>query len=648
MFNLFRSRDKAVRFLLTGLLCLVALSMVTYLIPGSGSGYGSDTADKTVVAKIGKDELTSLDVSRQVQAATRSQQLPPALLSIYVPQIVKQMIDERAMAYEADRLGLKVTPEETDSAIIDTLPPQLIKDGKVDGATLNAMLQQQGITLGELKSSTARQLLISKLGQIVAQGVVVSPAEIEKEFRHRNDKVKIEYALLAPAKYQSQAEPSGAGMKAYYDAHKAEFRVAEKKSFGIIILDPQKIGADIHPADAQLQAEYNNRRSEFQTPERVKARHILLKADASNDAQVKPKAEALLKQIQGGADFAKLARENSQDTGSAAQGGELPGWITKGQMVPEFEKATFSLPVGATSGLVKTTYGYHIIQVEAHEQPRLQPFEEVKNQLLADYQKRQANQQMQALADKAIAELRKDPLHPEKAAETAGATAIRAENIQAGDPIPGVGTAKEFDDATAALRKGEVTPGPVVPANQNGKAIIASVTDVQPAHPASFEEAGIEIRNKASQEKLNQLLDSKANELVARVKSMDGDLQKAAKSLGIEVKTSPDVDRNCAIESVGTASSVPDLFAKPAGSIVGPTTLSAGHLVAKIVSRTPANLADLAVQTASIRDELRQQKVRERAQFFEEGLRDRLKADGKLKVNQDVINRIVQSYGQRS
>jgi hypothetical protein len=132
------------------------------------------------------------------------------------------------------------------------------------------------------------------------------------------------------------------------------------------------------------------------------------------------------------------------------------------------------------------------------------------------------------------------------------------------------------------------------------------------------------------------------------VKSMDGDLQKAAKSLGIEVKTSPDVDRNGAIESVGTASSVPDLFAKPAGSIVGPTTLSAGHLVAKIVSRTPANLADLAVQTASIRDELRQQKVRERAQFFEEGLRDRLKADGKLKVNQDVINRIVQSYGQRS
>ena len=648
MFNVFRSRDKAVRAFLIGLLGLVALSMVTYLIPGSGSGYGSDTVDKTVVAKIGKDELTSQDVSRQVQTLTRSRQLPPEMLSIYVPQIVKQMIDERVMSYEAARLGLKVTSEETDTAIVDSLPPQLIKDGKVDGITLNAMLQQEGITLDDLKNTTARQLLIGKLGQIVAQGVVISPSEIDKEFHHRNDKVKIEYALLAPANYQSESEPTEAEMKAYYDGHKAEFTIPEKKSFGIIVLDPQKIGANIQPTDAQLQTEYNNRRSEFQTPERVKARHILLKADASNDAQVKPKAEALLKQIQGGGDFAKLAKENSQDPGSGAQGGELPGWITRNQMVPEFEKATFSLPVGATSGLVKTTYGYHIIQVEAHEQPRLQPFSEVKNQLIADYQKRQASQQMQALSDKAIAELRKDPLHPEKAAEAVGTTAILAENIQAGDPIPGIGVSKEFADATAALRKGEVTAGPVVAASQNGKAIIASVTDVRPAHPASFDEAKAEVRNKTSQDKLNKILDGKASELAAKAKSMNGDLEKAAKSLGIEIKTSPDVDRQGAIESVGTASTIPDAFVVPVGSIIGPSTLTGGRLVAKIIARTPANMADLPAQTASIRDAIKQQKTQERAQFFEEGLRDRLKADGKLRINQDAINRIVQSYGQRS
>ena len=646
MFNLFRSRDKSVRFLLTGMLVVVALSMVTYLIPGSGSGYGgSADTDKTVVAKIGSEELTSQDVSRQIQSMTRNRQLPPELLSVYVPQIVKQMIDERTMAYEADRLGLKVSSDETDTAIFDTLPPQLIKDGKVDGATLNAMLQQQGMSMADLKSTTARQLLVSRLEQIVAQGVVISPQEIEKAFDQKNEKVKIEYALLAPAKYQPEAEPSEAELKAWYDSHKSDFKVPEKKSFGIVILDPAKIGAGIQPTDAQLQSEYNNRRNDFQTPERVKARHILLKADATNDAQVKPKAEALLKQIQSGGDFAKLAKENSQDPGSAAQGGEL-GWIVKSQTVPEFEKAAFSLKPGDTSGLVKTTYGYHIIQVETHEQAHLQPFEEVKNQILTDYQKRQAGQQMQALSDKAVAELRKDPAHPEKAAEAVGGSFIRADNIQPGDPVPGVGTSKEFDSAVAPLRKGEVTAGPVV--LPSGQAVLASVLDVQPGHPASFEEAKAEVRSKAREEKLNKLLDSKSNELLAATKAMGGDLAKAAKSLGIEVKTSPEVDRQGAIESVGTASSIPEAFTKPVGSIIGPVPTSGGRVVAKVLEKIPANKAELAAQANSIRDEIRQQKARERAQLFQEGLRDRLKADGKLKINQDVINRIVQSFGQRS
>jgi peptidyl-prolyl cis-trans isomerase D len=561
-----------------------------------------------------------------------------------VPQIVKQMIDERAMAYEAGRLGLKVTPEETDTAIVDTLPPQLIKDGKVDGATLTSVLQQEGLTLADLKTSTARQLLVNRLEQIVAQGVVVSPRDIESEFRKRNDKVKIEYALLAPAKYQSEAEPSDAETKAYYDAHKAEFKVPEKKSYAIILLDPQIIGASIQPAEAQLQADYNSRRNDFQTPERVKVRHILLKSDASNDAQIKPKAEALLKQIQGGGDFAKLAKDNSQDPGSGAQGGEL-GWIVKGQTVPEFEKSAFSLQPGQTSGLVKTTYGYHILQLEAHEQAHLQPFDDVKSQLTMDYQKKQAAKQMQSIADQTIAQLRKDPLHPEKAAQVAGTQVMRADNIQAGDPVPGIGTSKEFDDGMAVLRKGEITQGPIV--LQNGKAVIATVTDVQPAHASTFEEAKADARNKASQEKLDRLLDQKANELVAKAKSMDNDLEKAAKSLGIEIKTSPDVDRNGAIESVGAASGLPDAFTRPVGSLLGPVQVSGGKVVAKVIAKSAANLSELTAQASAIRDEIRQQRSRDRAQMFQDGLRDRLKADGKLKIHQDVINRIVQSY-QRS
>ena len=225
------------------------------------------------------------------------------------------------------------------------------------------------------------------------------------------------------------------------------------------MLDPAKIGASIQPTDADLQKEYVADQDKFRLPERVNARHILIRSDASNDAAMKAKAEDILKKIQAGGDFAKLAKENSQDPGSAEKGGDV-GWMVRGQMVPEFEKAAFALKPGETSGVVKTTYGYHILQVSQHEQARLQTFDEVKPQLVAEFTQRAANDQMQKLSDKATAELRKDPLHPEKAAEAVGVTIVRAENIQAGDPVPEVGVSKEFNDAIASLHKGEVPRAP--------------------------------------------------------------------------------------------------------------------------------------------------------------------------------------------
>jgi peptidyl-prolyl cis-trans isomerase D len=642
MFDLFRSRDKAVRITLSVLLGLVGLSMVTYLIPTTGTDTGNP-ADRTVVASVGKVDLTSQEVSRVVQNMTRNRQLPPELLAIYVPQIVQQMISDRALAYEANRLGIRVTSDETENAILDTLPAEIVKGGKVDAATLNAMLQQQGVTMADLKDDTSRQLLINRLRQIVSEGVVVSPREIADEFHHRNDKVRVDYAILAPAKYQAEAEPTDAEIKAYYDSHKTAFQTPEKRSLAIILLDPARIALPV-PADAELRKDYAAKQDTFRTPERVQVRHILFKSDASNDAAMKAKAEAALKQLQAGGDFAKIAKDNSQDTSTAAQGGEL-GFIVKGQTVPEFEKSAFSLQPGQTSGLVKTTYGYHILQVEKHEQAHLQPFEEVKGQLVAEHMQRAQSAEMQNMADKAVAELHKDPLHPEKAAEALGTTVIRADNIQTGDPIPGIGVSKELSDAVAPLRKGEMTAGPVVlPGN---KVAVASVTDYQPAHQATLEEARADVRNRASQDKLQDILSKKAAELVARTQAVGGDLAKAAKEMGIEVKTSPDVNRNAAIEGVGSASAFGDAFSKPVGSLIGPVQVPGGRAVAKVVAKIPADLSELQAQTAVIRGELKQQKIKDRTTLFEEGLKKRLQEQGKLKIHQDVLTRLVQSYSTR-
>jgi len=643
MFDIFRSRDKAVRGFLIFLLGLVALSMVTYLIPQTGDG--STTGDTAVVASIGKEKVTALEITQTIRNMTQNRQLPPELLSIYAPQVIQQAINERVMAWKASELGMKVSSDDADNAIIDSIPAQYIKDGKVDPATLAAVLQQQGTTLADLKSNTARELLIARLESLVAGGVVVSNQEVEKEYRQRSDKVKIEYAVLAAADFQKEAEPTDAEIQSYYNDNKQNFQVADKRSLAVIILDPARVGAGIQVSDAQVHTAYNNEQTDFQVPERVQARHILLKSDATNDATVKAKAADLLKQIQGGADFAKLAKEKSEDTNSAVNGGEL-GWITKGMTVPEFEKAAFSLKVGETSGLVKTTYGYHIIQVEAHEQAHLKPFDEVKAQLTTEIQKQAAGQLMENLTEKAVAELRKDPTHPEKVAQDVGGTLLPIDNIQPNEPIPGVGPSKDLFDAVSALKKDEVTLGPVV--LTDGRALVAVVSDMVPAHQGTLDEVKAEVKNKVAASKLQKVVAAKAAELVSKAQSMGGDLEKAAKSMGITLKTSNDVTRQDPIESVGTAGSAQGIFTQPVGAIVGPVSVTGGQMVAKILTNTPADPAGLMAQRQKIMDDLRQQKARDRATLFQQGLRDSLAASGKLKVHQDVIDSILAGYRQRS
>ncbi len=419
----------------------------------------------------------------------------------------------------------------------------------------------------------------------------------------------------------------------------------EKRTVALIVLTPPG-RVSTPPDDVLLRKDYTANLERYRTPERAQVRHLLVKSDATNDAAMKTKAEGLLKQIQGGGDFAKLAQANSDDPGSKDKGGEL-GYIVKGQTVPEFEKAAFTLQPGQTSGLVKTTYGYHIIQVEKHEAARVTPFEEARPQLTNDFLQRAAADEIQKSADKALAELRKDPQHPEKAAAAVSAMVIHVDNWQVGDPIPVVGVSKELSDGLAALHKGEVTTGPVV--IQGNREVVASVLDYEPARQATLDEAKTDVRTGARDEKLQKILTQKASELALRTQALNGDLQKAGKDMGIEIKTSPDVDRQGAIEGVGTASTLADAFTKPVGSLIGPLTVPGGRVFAKVVGKTDADLAGLAAQTVSLRDDaLKAEKARDRSQLFEDGLKKRLQDEGKLKIRQDVITRLVQSYSNKS
>src|SRR5450432_3742397 len=205
MFDLFRSRDKAVRILLGALLVMVAISMLAYLVPSYGTG--SSSAD-VVLAEVGNEVITIADAQKVVQGAMRNRQLPPEILPNYVPQMVDQMITERAMAYEAERLGFQVS----DADVADTirqLVPSLYQDGKFVGRDAYAnMLAGQSLTIEQFENDLRRQVLITRLRDVALEGQVVSPLEIEQGFRKKNEKIKIEYVKLTADKYKGESQPS--------------------------------------------------------------------------------------------------------------------------------------------------------------------------------------------------------------------------------------------------------------------------------------------------------------------------------------------------------------------------------------------------------------------------------------------------------
>jgi peptidyl-prolyl cis-trans isomerase D len=637
MFDLFRSREKAVRIVLGAILGLVSLSMLTYLIPNYNSGGTSDT----IVAEIGKDTITLTEVQRGVQNTMKGRQLPPELLPNFVPQVVDQMITDRALAYEAAQLGFQVTDADVADAIRQ-LVPSLFPDGKFVGKdAYAAFLAQQSVTIPEFEEDLKRQILITKLREIAVEGTIVTPQEIETTYRRQNEKIKIEYVKLTGDLFRKEVQPTTDEMQSYFKVNGAAFQMPEKKNLVLLIADQAKIDASVSVSDADLLKLYNQSQAQFRMPERVHVRHILLKTTgkaAAEDAPIKAKAEDLLKQIRAGANFADLARKNSEDTGSAVKGGDLD-WVARGQTVPEFEQAAFTLKPGETSGLVKTQYGYHILQVIQHA--RLKPFDEVKAELGTQWKAQRTNQLMEDISDKAQMALQKDPAHPEKVAADFNMQLIHADGVQAGSPLPEIGVNADFNQALVDLKKGQASQPVALAGN---KIALAEVVDVIPARPATFDEAKDQIRDKMVANRLITAVQTHTRELMDKVKAGNGDLAKAAKAAGLEVKTSEEFTRSATIPGLGSANYFMDYFSQPDGALIGPVLMPDATVVAKIVSHVAPDMAQFAAQRSTVRDQIKSQKARDRANLFDAGVKADLIKSGKVKIHQDVIKRLLSGY----
>jgi peptidyl-prolyl cis-trans isomerase D len=639
MFDLFRSRDKAVRYLLGALLGLVALSLVITLIPG----YGTPSAPREqVVAEIGGEALTVREVQSTLQSALRGRQIPPEMIQFYVPQFVDQMITERAVAYQAERMGFKVTDEELANAIRSMIAQYF--PGEVKQEEYARFLSQQGLSIQEFERNVRQNLLRLRLENIALEGAVVTPDEVEKEYRRKNDKVKLEYIKWTPpADLRSQVTLTDADLRGFYEAQKAQFTTPEKRSFHLLIADEAKIGAAFQIPEAELRAAYQSQLDKFRTGDRVKVRHILIKTtekNAAEQAAAEKKAQELLKQIRGGADFAELAKKNSDDPGSAVNGGDL-GWVTRGQTVPNFEKAAFALAPKQISDVVKTEYGFHIIQGQEKEAARVKPFEEVKDQLATELKREGVFNKMQQSIEQARAELAKSPQAAPQIAGKYGLSHYFVENHGANESVPELGTSNELEGAVSSVRANEVTPVTQVAPN---KLAVAAVTQVVPAHPAEFKEVEPQVRERLTALRVQQMADQRRQQVMQTLKNVTGDLNAAAKQVGAQVKTTDFFTVEGTVEGLGGGAQFTDAFNKPIGAVVGPIPAGDQVILARVLEKQPADMGKLATERDALVLGLKRRRAAERKELFEDGLLTQLVKEGKVKKYQETINRVVQSF----
>lgn len=636
MFDLFRSREKNSRALLGVMLGLVAISMLIYLIPG-GVGNNDSAAGETVVASVGGEKITTADVQRTIQSMTRGQSLPKGLLAMYMPNIVNQLVEEKAMAYQARQMGMTISDQELSDTLQSELAPQM--GGKFDMDIYKNYLTQQGMTPAQFEAQQRDAMLASRLDALERQSLIVSDADARAEYQRKNLKVALQYIPFEGKDFLAKVNHDPAATKAYFDKNRNQFKIPEKRDVSLIVGSTAAFMMTAKVSDAELQKEYQDSIDSFRTAERVRIRHILIKTQGKPKEEwpkLKAKAEDLLKQIKAGGDFSELAKKNSEDPGSAEKGGEL-GFVTHGQMVANFEKSAFSLKPGETSGVVETEYGYHILQAEEKQDAHTESFEEARPQLYAEAQRQQATDTLSRAMDSARDQVAKSPAKAQEIATGLGLQFVKLDGLTAGATLPEIND-PQLSQQIYSTAKGGVTD--VVSADKQGRSGFAVVNNVIPTRNAEFAEVQDQVAAKYNTDESNRLAAEAAKAASDRARKGES-LEAIAKDYGLTVKTAPPFAADGAAEGIGSGSQLSAAFAAKSGDIVGPITVGSSEFLCRVTDKMPADMNLFAQNKAAIVTSLEQQRQQVQAPLFRDSIVAELKKRGKIKMNDATISRLI-------
>ncbi len=475
MIRFLQKDNRVVKAIFVVIISVACITMVITLVPGifQDQAGGADTY-ATVRGSglmgryfgVASTEIPTARVQQTAMQMLQRQHLPEMAMPFVMQRVGQGLIQQAVILQEADRLGLQVTDEDLRRFLHSGMFGQVLFPGGqyIGDSRYAELIQDQfGISRKTFEDELKQELEQNRLKAFVTGGATVSDNEIRQSYKDQATKIKFQYAVLSTDDLSKQINPSDADLEMFYRQSAGRYATAipETRKIQYVSLSQGTLpGGAPQVTDAEVQQYYNQHQQEFRVDDQVKVRHILIKvdpsADAKTDAAARQKAQDVLKQIKSGGNFAELAKKNSDDPGSKDQGGEL-GFLKRGATVPEFDKAAFTLQPGQTSDLIRTKFGYHILQVEEKQTAHLKPLDEVKPLIVANLTRQKEAQQEQSFAGQLAAEAQKTGLA--KAAEAHHLQLTTTDYVQQGGIIPGLADASKLLAQAFATKPGSCAPG---------------------------------------------------------------------------------------------------------------------------------------------------------------------------------------------
>jgi peptidyl-prolyl cis-trans isomerase D len=638
-------------YLLIGIAGLCAFFLIiplaaaaVYLIPGPLGGASRSADTYAVVYPHWYSRLFALGevvsqerVEKLARQQLQQQRYPdsPMILGLFEQRIGQQLVGQQVLLAEAERLGIHATSDDV-CQYLQTGPPGqvLFPNGQFIGDEQYAALIKKRFNLPvtEFDEDLKNNIVLRRLEALITAGVTVSDQEVRDEYRKSNIKIRFDYAVISADDLSRQINPPDSQLEKFFKTNAARYASAvpeERRITYFAFTSNQLPGGVPQPSQQEIQKYFDAHQADYSVPEQARSRHILIQAaggaDATTDAAAKAKAEGILKQIQGGANFAELAKQYSDDPGSKDSGGEL-GFAKRGAMVPEFDDAIFAQKIGETK-IVKTRFGYHIVQVEERQAAHSEPLSDVQPAIQATLIRQKMAQAEEDYAQALTKEATENGLEKTAAAhhlELATTPPVTSQGAIAALPNGSLVVAKAFES-----KQGD--PPQAAPTGE-GYAIF-QVTGIVAAHAPNFEDWKSHVLEDYREQVLPALLSLKTKQLADKAK-VENDLAKAAKEEGATLKASDLVSASSQVPDLGQVARVaPQLFDLAVGQISGPIDAGRTGVVAKLVDKQEPTADEIPRNLDQAREQLLEQRRSTAFSVFLSGVMDRYKKNNRIRLS---------------